>query len=157
MPFVNPSLLSGPRSASSLLRALFQSSLAALPSVSLRMVAFVNHHKGELPYLKFARCPDVPSKKRLLSQRRRGTAPYLVMDFADVHPNPWPTPGHAGQPAPGALGVEASTPGAYIAGRPFATSNDLLYHEFSVMRFALWSTCGVIGESSLDPCTRMIV
>ncbi len=41
---------------------------------------------------------------------------HLVMDFADVHPNPWPTPGHAGQPAQGALGVEASTPGAYIAG-----------------------------------------
>ncbi len=71
---------------------------------------------------------------------------HLVMDFADVHPNPWPTPGHAGQPAQGALGVEASTPGAYIAGHLFSTSNKLIYDDFCIMRWPLWSTHGVIRQ-----------
>ena len=145
-----------------LLRNCFGASKASWSSTSSDLtpdgqeLLYLLHHivaKGRYEL----RCVPARLSRCAVSTMQHTARSHLGMDFVDVHPNPWLTPGHAGQPAQVALGVEASTPGAYIAGHLFSTSNNHIYHDFCIMRWALWSTHGVIDGSSLDPCTCMIV
>ncbi len=102
MPFVNA-------------MALGAVATAGLPSSDLtpdgQELLHLLHHIGAKDRYEL-RCVTARPSRCAVSTMQHTARSHLVMDFADVHPNPWVTPGHAGQPAQGALGVEASTPGA---------------------------------------------